>query len=1068
MKQKALLSFVLMLFFSFAWSQSRTITGKVTKENSTEGLAGVSVTVKGTRTATTTDNSGQFKITAGDKSTLVFTSIGFKSREVSVSGNSSIDVSLAEDVTSLDDVVVVGYTSMRRRDVTTSVSSVSARDLKDIPLNSAAEAITGRLAGVNVTTTEGRPGADVLIRVRGGGSITQDNTPLYIVDGIQVENALSILSPQEIQSIDVLKDAASTAIYGARGANGVVVITTKGGREMKTQVTYNGFVGVRSIAKKLDVLKPYDYVLYQYQRYNGSVDDRAAFQTRYGRWEDLDIYKNVPFVDWQDRVFGRDALSQTHNLNLTGGTKNTTFNLTLNHADEEGIMLESGYRRSLASFKFDHRVTDRFRVGFSTRYSRQRIEGVGTSATGSQSNNRLRNTVRYIPYIAPGQEGIVDQFDADYANLTNLTSPVLLAHNELRYDNRNDVNVTGYVSLELIKGLTFKSTAGMTNTDTRVNAYNGSVTSVARQNANLPVVVINTGNGLAITNSNTLNYKKTFSGSHNVSVLVGQEIYQTKSSSFNATTKWMSPDLTPDQAFAQLDKFTAPAGGIQDKPTTSQSATHLASFFGQAYYSYKSKYTASVAFRRDGSSLFGPLNRWGNFPSAALAWRISQEKFMDNVRFINDLKLRFSYGASGNNRLPVDAYKTMFGTNTSSYAFDESVQTGIAAQSFLSNPSLQWETTVSRNLGLDFSLFKNRISGSIDAYVNNTKDLLLLALINGTVGYTNQYQNTGKTENKGIELQLNADVVRGKKVTWNVGFNIAHNENKIVSLGTSADGTPLNSYKVQSGWVNALEDFYVEVGKPMGQFYGYVTDGFYTTSDFNYDPATQKYTLKAGVANSSAAALGNRLPQPGDLKLKRLSGDSLIGEKDKTILGNAQPKFTGGFSTQVRYGGFDLSILANFSYGNKVYNANNLENTTTYQYKDNNMLAIMADRYKLFDANGVRVTDPAELDKLNANAKYWTPSLGNYFLHSFAIEDGSFFRISNITIGYTIPSSVLKKTHVISGFRVYATVNNLYTFTKYTGYDPEANTRRSPLTPGVDYAAYPRSRFILAGVNVTF
>jgi hypothetical protein len=412
----------------------------------------------------------------------------------------------------------------------------------------------------------------------------------------------------------------------------------------------------------------------------------------------------------------------------------------------------------------------------------------------------------------------------------------------------------------------------------------------------------------------------------------------------------------------------------------------------------------------------------------------------------------------------------MFGTNTSSYAFDESVSPGIAALA-LSNPKLKWETTVARNLGLDFSLFRNRLSGSIDVYMNHVQDLLLGVQIPTTSGYTSQLQNLGKTENKGIELQLNSTILNTKNFSWMANFNIATNKNKIVSLGTGPDGQPLNSYLWQSGWVNSLNDFLVEVGKPVGQFYGYVTDGFYTTADFNYDAATRVYTLKSNVPNSSAAALGNRNPQPGDLKLKKLSkdGSMLIGDNDKTVLGSAQPKFIGGLNQQFTYKNFDLSVFVNYSYGNKVYNANALEFTTTYQYKDNNMLAIMNDRYKLFDENGVKVTDPAQLDAMNVNAKYWTPSLGNYFLHSFAIEDGSFLRISNLTIGYSLPESLLNKTRAISKLRIYATVNNLYTFTKYTGYDPEANTRRStPYTPGVDYAAYPRSRFFLAGVNVTF
>lgn len=1057
----------------FLFAQTRQIKGAVTDDKGAP-VSGVSVIVKGTHNGTTTDGAGKFIFTVPGESgkvTLLFSYLGYKQQEATSDGINPITVSLQKEDNSLEDVVVIGYGTAKKKDLTGSVASVGTKDLKDVPVNTVAEALAGRLAGVQVTTTEGRPGADILVRVRGGGSISQDNSPLYIVDGIPVDNALSLISPQEIESINVLKDAASTAVYGARGANGVVVITTKGGKDMKTIVSYNGYAGVRKITNKLDVLNPYDYVMYQYQRYNGSPDDRATFEKTYGRWQDLDIYKNMPFKNWQDDVFGRSALNKTHVISLTGGTKTTTFNLNVSNTKEDGIMLESGYRRTLASFKFDHRASDKLRVGVNARYSRQRVDGVGTSSTGSQGTNRLRNAVRYKPFVAPGEEDntSVDEFDPAYANLTNLTNPVMLAHNELKYDYRNDVIFNGYASYDIIPNLTIKSVFGVTANNAKTNIYNGAVTSVARQNANMPVVNFNTGENFTLTNSNTITYKQTL-GDHRFDVLAGQEIYQTKSNTFNSTVKWIPVDLTVAQAFAGIQKATPPTNAIQDPPTTSQYETRLISFFGRANYSYKDKFLFTGTLRYDGSNKFLYKNAFGAFPAFAAAWRISQEPFMENVSFITDLKLRASLGTSGNNRIDNDLFRTTFGTNTSSYAFEEAVTPGLAPPA-LANPELKWETTISRNLGVDFTLLQNRLSGSIDYYYNSTRDLLLSVKVPTTSGYTDQIQNVGKTLNTGVELQLSAQIMSTKDFSWNANFNIAHNKNQIVSLGNDPTGKPLQSYKVQSGWVNSMDDFLVQVGKPIGQFYGYVTDGFYTVDDFNYNSSTQAYTLKPDVPNSTEAALGNRAPQPGDLKLKKLTDtkDMKISTDDRTVLGNAQPKFTGGLNQQFTYKGFDLSVFVNWSVGNKEYNANKLEFTTTYQYKDNNMLALMKDRYKLFDENGQKVTDPATLSAMNVNAKYWTPSLGNYFLHSFAIEDGSYLRVSNVTIGYSLPQSLLKKTKVFSRFRIYATVNNLYTFTKYTGYDPEANTRRSnPLTPGIDYAAYPRSRFFLGGVNVSF
>jgi TonB-dependent starch-binding outer membrane protein SusC len=1073
------ITLVVLLFLSpfLLFAQTQTIRGTVTDEKGAP-LPGVSVLVKnkqsGTENGTQTDASGKFALTVNSgtgKITVTLTYLGYKMRELTVDGSKPVDVQMVKEENSLEDVVVIAYGTAKKKDLTGAVASVGSKDLKDIPVNSVAEALAGRLAGVQVTTTEGRPGADILVRVRGGGSISQDNSPLYIVDGIPLENALSIISPQEIENINVLKDAASTAIYGARGANGVVVITTKGGKEMKTKVSYDGYAGVRKIVNKLEVMKPYDFALYQYQRYNGSADDRATFEKTYGRWADLDIYKDIPFTDWQDEVFGRNALNKTHVVGVTGGSKTTTFNLTLSNTKEDGIMLESGYRRTLASFKFDHKATDKLRIGINARYSRQRIDGVGTSSTGSQGTNRLRNSVRYRPFVVPGEEvePKIDEFDADYANLTNLTNPVMLAHNELKYDYRNDINVNGYFSYDIIPNLTWKTVLGVTGTNAKTNIYNGAVTNVARSNANMPVVNINTGENVTLTNSNTITYKRSL-GDHKFDVLAGQEIYQTKANTFNSTVKWIPVDLTVDQAFAGIQKASPPTGQIQDPPTTSQAETRLISFFGRVNYYYKDKFNVTGSLRYDGSNKFLYKNAFGAFPAVSAYWRISQEPFMENFPFFSDLKLRASVGTAGNNRIDNDLFRTTFGTNTSSYAFEEALTPGLAPPA-LANPGLKWETTVSRNLGLDFTIWRNRINGSIDYYYNSTRDLLLSVKVPTTSGYTDQIQNVGKTLNTGVELQLSAAIMNTKNFSWNASFNIATNKNEIVSLGNDPMGNPLNSYKVMSGWVNSMEDFLVEVGKPIGQFYGYVTDGFYTVDDFDYNSSTKAYTLKADVPNSGEVALGNRAPQPGDLKLQKLSDskEMKITTDDKKVLGNAQAKFTGGLNQQFTYKGFDLSVFVNWSVGNKVYNANRLEFTTTYQYKDNNMLALMNDRFKLFDENGVKVTDPVQLAEMNADAKYWTPSLGNYFLHSFAIEDGSFLRVSNITIGYSLPQRLLTKTKVFSKFRVYATVNNLHTFTKYSGYDPEANTRRSnPLTPGIDYAAYPRSRFLLAGVNVSF
>lgn len=1063
------------------WAQTRVVTGKVLSKDK-EPLVGATILIKDTKIYSLTDGNGQFRISipATGKSILVASYVGYKNLEYVVTDEKDITVTLfPEDNKSLEEVVVIniGYGTVSKNAVTGAVSSVRAKDLKDFPVSTAAEALAGKLAGVSVVTSEGKPGADITIRVRGGGSITQDNSPLYIVDGIQVENALSIISPQEIENIDVLKDVASTAVYGARGANGVVLITTKGGKNGRTIASLSSYAGVRKIVNKLDVMKPYDYVMYQYQLYNNNTDadTKSAFARSYGTVEDLGIYRNVPFVDWQDRVFGRSALSHTENLNVNGGTKNSNFNFTMNNWKEDGIMLNSGAKRAFAAFRYDHTGSEKFRFGFNARYSRQQVWGAGTSSTGSQSNNKLRNAVRYRPYEST-QELIVDEFDPEYARQTNLTGPVLDAHAVTKNDYTNQIITSANAQYTIIPGLTIRTVFGITNAEKRTDQFSSAISGLARQNANMPVVDLSNGSTLTITNSNTISYDFRIKKDHKVTLLAGEEINQSNSRNFASTVKWLPVDITPKEAFAGIQKAQPPTGAIQDPPTTSETATRLFSLFGRASYSYKDKYLASFIVRRDGSTLFAPSNRYGVFPSAQLAWRVSEEPFFNtlDLGFMNSLKLRASYGAGGNNRIGIDLYKTLYAASSNyGYAVTEAVTPGFASTT-LPNPNIKWETTISRNLGLDMDLLNNRLNITLDYYSNNTKELLLTAQIPPTSGYTSQIQNIGKTSNKGVELQLGAKVINNKNFSYTINFNISHNKNTIVSLGNDQYGNPKSSYTVESGGVNG-KDFLAEVGAPVGQFYGYVNDGRYEISDFNitYNASanTYSYKLKPGIANTRDVALGSKDPQPGDMKLKKFSdkASDTLSEAEKIVLGNAFPVVAGGFSQQFNYKNFDLSVFVNYSLGNETYNANKSEFTGQYLYKDNNMLADVSDRWKFFDENGVKVTDPVKLEEMNANTHFWTPPGGQYILTAYAIEDGSFLRVSNITLGYSLPQRLLQRTKVFSRFRIYATVNNLHTFTKYTGYDPEANTRRSnPLTPGVDYAAYPRSRYILAGIDISF
>lgn len=1044
------------------YAQGKQITGTVISTDGNAPAAGVTVTVKGTRNSVATDAEGKYRITVDDRArTLVFSGATFGTYEAAIGSQSIIDATLTPEVRSGEDVVVVGYSSVKRKDLTGSVSSISSKQLKDIPLSSAAEALQGKLAGVTAVASEGAPGADIIIRVRGGGSITQDNSPLYIVDGVQVENALSVISPQDIASVDVLKDASTTAIYGARAANGVVIITTKTGRAGKTQVNYNGSVGWRDLPKTMDVLSPYDFVIWQYERTRGNVTDSASFAQTYGStWDTLANYKNVNPINWQEEVFGRKAIYQNHNVSVNGGDKNTTFNLSLTANREEGLLLESGFDRNLVNFKIDHRVSDKLRVGFSARYLDQKIRGAGTTTSGTRTTNRLRHNITYRPFELPTATGGVDDFDeAYYLASAGQTNPVLLTRAEYRKQSTRATYFTGYLNYSIIKNLVFRSTFGYDNSYVTTDLFFNKITATARNAGSLPVASIGQQYNYSINNSNTLQYTlNDFKQHHDITVLVGQEIVDVRSRQNSFETRYFPADISAEKALANMGLGSAPSGSAQPLPTSFvQPPSRIFSLFARATYAYDDKYLATFNVRSDRSSKFASENGSLVFPSGSLAWRFSREKFMDKYSWLTDGKIRFGFGAVGNNRIDNLLYLQLYGV-TGQYALNHSILPGFAP-SALSNPNLRWEKNTTLNLGLDLSFFGDRLGFTMDVYKNTAKDLLLAVNIPPTTGYTTQIQNIGSASNRGIEFQVNAVPIRNKNFTWNSSFNISFNKNRVESLGGVQQITR------NSGWQGSdgVDDYIVKVGQPAGLMYGFVTDGFYQIGDFNY--AAGVYTLKPGIAANGVYGA----PQPGSLKWKDINGDGVItADGDRTVIGNANPDFTGGWTNQFVYKNIDASVFVNFVVGNDIYNANKIE-WTDGAFPNLNMLNIMKDRWTNINASGQVVTDPAELQKLNANAKIWTPvRVQRWWLHSWAVEDGTYLRFNNITLGYTIPKRIMAKAK-ISSLRFYATVNNLATLTNYSGYDPDVTARRSdPLTPGVDFAAYPRSRAWVFGLNLTF
>lgn len=1061
--KKILLVVLCSLSTILAFSQSSKITGTVSAADNNRPLTGATVTVKGTKISVATNDKGEFTITVPNKSNvLVITNTGFNALEIAINGRTELTVKLLTEVRNMDDVVVVGYATIRRKDLTGSVSSVTARQLKDVPLAATAEALQGRLAGVQITSTDGAPGAEMLIRVRGGGSITQDIAPLYIVDGVQVEDALSTLSLQDIASIDVLKDASTTAIYGARGANGVVIISTKGGRVGKSQVNYNGSAGFKKLPMYLDVMKPYDFIVYQWERSRGSSTDEASFASTYGTtWDTLKVYKDLPFVNWQEKVFGRAAGFQNHNVSVNGGNQATTFNLSLTGNNEEGILLESGLTRYILNLKLEHKVSEKLRIGLTARYIDQVIEGKGTIDPGTREAGRLRHSINYRPFILDKLYYGEDDYDITYEQQARIRNPILLTRSEYRKQYSKGTYLTAFANYNILKNLVWRSTFGLDNINLRTDQFWDKISPTASRYANLPIASIGQQQNNTINNSNTLQYSvRNFKDNHSFSVLIGQEVVQVRSKQNTMETRYFPADISAQKALANMGLGSIPSGSTAQQPMpTSYEATpqRIFSLFSRITYGFKDKYLATFNIRSDRSSKFIPENSQLVSPSGSVAWRISKEKFIENISWITDAKLRYGYGQVGNNRIGDNLYRQLYGVS-SSYALNHSVLPGFVPTA-LSNPELVWEKNITRNFGIDLSLFKDKVQVTVDIYKNTASNLLLNVKIPTTTGYTDQIQNVGAISNRGVELQLAATPVANKNFSWTSNFNIAFNKNRIENLGG------VDEIRKGSGWqVGGEEDYIVKVGRPVGQMYGYQTDGWYKIEDFDY--AAGVYTLKSTIA-SNAVVVGFA-PQPGTLKFKDTNGDGVIDTQDKQIIGDANPKFTGGWNNQFSYKNFDLSVFVNFVAGNKIYNANKIE-FTQGDFPNINVLSIMNGRWRTIDDNGVKVTDPVALAKLNENATIWQPNRAQKWpLHTWAVEDGSFLRLSNLSLGYTLPKKALAAMK-LSTFRVFATVNNLATITGYTGYDPDINTRRSdPLTPGVDFAGYPHSRTWVFGLNVTF
>lgn len=1064
-----LLFFIVVMLSLGASAQNVTVKGTV-KDKTGETVIGASVVEKGnTSNGTITDIDGNFSLTVPSNATLVISFVGMKTHEEAVKGKTNINVTMDDDSQALEEVVVIGYGSVKRKDLTGSVATVNSDVLAAVPVANATEALQGKMAGVQITTTEGSPDADMTIRVRGGGSITQSNEPLFIVDGFPVES-ISDIPASDIEDITVLKDASSTAIYGSRGANGVILVTTKSGKEGKINVSYNAYYSWKKVAKKLDVLSARDYTEWQYELAN-LVNKVEDYEEHFGNYQDIDLYDNVATNDWQDLTFGRTGHTFNHSLNINGGGEKMKYAFSYARMDDKAIMEMSDFVRDNLSLKLNSKLSKRVSVDMQARWSKTKINGAGANETSGVYNTdkRLRYAIQYTPYPVAG---VTDAGDDDGTNSSFYNPLTALRDNDQR-KTRTQLNMSGAFTWEIIDNLKFKAEFGYDTYKLDTKKYMGASTYYVQNvpsssNQGKPAITLIKQYRTKYRNTNTLNYdfKKLFGKNslHHLNALVGQEYIIEKNeeltntvhgfpSSFTASDCW---NLTTQGTPYEITDFYDPDD-------------ILLSYFGRVNYDFDSKYIVSATFRADGSSKFAEENRWGFFPSAAVAWRISAEPFMRSTNhWLDDLKLRFSYGTAGNNNIPSGLLTQEYVANATTWI--NGYTSYWAPSKTMANPDLKWETTITRNLGLDFTILGGKLNGTIEAYLNNTKDLLIQYPVSGT-GYDYQYRNMGETRNKGFEVSLNYYAINKKNFSLSVGANISFNKNEVVSLG---DLQSIDN--ISTAWASTEidQDFVIRTGEPIGQIWGYKSAGRYEVSDFDIaaSQAAGKWVLKEGVVDCSGV-LGTSV-QPGSMKLMETKAEKTgtITTADRQVIGDTNPLAIGGFNLNARIYNFDFSANFNYSIGNDVYNANAIEYTQTSKYQYRNLISVMqsGSRWTNIDAMGnyLNWNNAEELAALNANTTMWSPYTGKYVLTDYYVEDASFLRLSTLTVGYTLPQSWMKKIG-ISNLRFYATAYNVFCLTNYSGFDPEVSTmRKTNLTPGVDYSAYPKSRQFVIGLNLNF
>lgn len=1022
---------------------ARKVSGTVTDASGLPAI-GVGVFVKGTTNGTTTDIDGKWTLFVKPSETIVFSSIGYVTQELSAGNRSEINVVLEDDSLLIEDAVVIGYGTVKKRDVSTAISSIKAEDMANLPNSDFRQAIAGKMPGVTVMQTSGDPeGSNLMVRVRGVSSATAGNDPLYIIDGVPIENGLMNLNPNDVESMEVLKDASSAAIYGSRGSNGVILITTKKGKSDKLSVSYDGYYGIEKVSKKIDMLNAYQFAQLAkeghdnayYDLHPGGTDINGERPESYSNYPvELIPYLNgepgLTDTDWQDAIF-RTAHTTSHNISISGKTQSINYFISGNYHKKEGIVINSDFEKYSFRMNLDGKYHNfKYGVNFSPSYSSShRVQASGSYGSGGVVQSALASVPIWPIYNSDGsfnyQGNGYWRIGTDYQH-NEVLNPVALA--TLQSDVVARIAMTGraFMGYDIIKGLNFTTSIGGTFYGAHNDKYRSSELPLLGKAyydaASNPEGYSSSGFYFNWLWENQLTYAREF-GDHSLNAVLVQSLQKEtyKGNSVKATDY-------PNDYIQTIN------GGTVIEGSSKTDQWSLASALARVQYAYKSKYMVSAAIRADGSSRFGRNHRWGVFPSASAAWRISGEDFFkdaEGLRWVDDMKIRASYGQTGN--FQIGNYAHLSTMDTDNYILGSG--NGSLANGYkptgIDNPDLTWEKTSMVNAGLDLRLLKGYIGLTVEYYYANTSDMLLDVPIPQITGHSTTLMNVGKVNNRGWEFTLTSEHSYLNGLSYSFSANIAQNTNEVLALG--ANDTPI----IKTG--STSHDFFItKVGEPIGSYYLLVQDGIFSNEE----------ELKAYPHFSNTRV--------GDFRFVDVDGDGVLdADKDRTIVGNYMPKFTYGFNGNLAWKGVDLAFAFQGVYGNKILNLNRRYLASVEG--NVNMMTLTLNRWQSAENPGDGNTNRANRKATGYNGRTST----------WHIEDGSYLRLQNLAIGYTIPQKWTRTIHV-EKLRIYLSGQNLFTWTKYTGYNPEVSLKTSSLTPGIDYGTYPLAKTYMVGLNLTF